>query len=751
MVEAAPREAAAQGFLCCWRQDLYSGAVLKAPNLVTRLFLLVGLALLPAVLLLVASEVELRAQRTAAAQDQALRLARDGSARLGRFVEGLREALVVLSEAPPVRTLEHGPCTSMLVPLRSRFSDQILLGGVAADGWLMCTTAGTPARVVDDRDRSFFKLAMESNDFIVSEWEVAASILRGGTIHFGLPVRGTDGLPIGVIGAAIGVNYIADLLRPIGLPPGADLTVVDRNDHVVLRLSDLEHDPLKLGEPAPPWLLRQLPAFPPPPGQKDDVDTGARVVEALGLGNSLRLFGIAPYVPGTAGALRVAVSLDAHATLAPVEAAGRRGSMLIVGGMALAFAAAFFGARRFVLRPLAVLLDGAERWSAGQYELRVAPALIGSTPELFRLASALDRMADAAAGRDRAAAALAEERARLGLALEAGGLAAWELDQASGVVIRSPRHDALFGYPTPVEEWNWRSFLDHVLPEDRDQVKRVFRRAMHGAAPLTLEFRIRRAGDGDIRWLEALGALHQAPDGAGKFLGVLADVTERRRSEQRLRLAVGELNHRVKNTLSAVQSIAAQTLRPAPGSDGTIPATARAAFEARLLALARSHDVLTREGWTGVELGELVALALAPHGGGGTPRHAAFGPPLRVPPRFAVPLGVALHELATNAARHGALKVPTGRVEVSWRVEPPTEDGAPPTLLLRWVETGGPPIAGPPAQRGFGTRLLERGLARELGGTVTLDFRPEGVVCEITAPLRQQAPSTANAVAQAAQ
>ncbi len=726
--------------------------MIKPPNLVTRLFLLVGLALAPAVLLLAASEVELRAQRTAAAHDQALRMAREASARLGRFVEGLREALVVLSEAPPIRSLEHGPCTQMLVPLRSRFSDQILLGGVGMDGWLLCTTAGTPPRVIDDSDRSFFKLAIETNDFVVSEWEVAASILRGGTIHFGLPIRGSDGKPIGVVGAAIGVNYIADLLRPIGLPAGADLTVVDRENHTVLRLSDLAQDPLVLGQPTPSWLMRLLPPFPPAPGFSDDAESAARVVEAPGLNGAQRLFGIGPSVPGTAGALRVAISLDAAAALAPVEAAGRRGALLILWGMVMAFAAAFLGARRFVLNPLEILLAGAERWSLGQYDLRVAPALSGSTPELYHLASALDRMAEAAEGRDRAAAALTEERARLGLALEAGGMAAWELDQASGVVERSPRHDALFGYPTPLAHWDWRRFLEHVLPEDRDQVKRVFRRALRGAAPLTLEFRIRRAGDGDIRWLEALGALHRAPDGAGKFLGVLSDVTERRRAEQRLRLAVGELNHRVKNTLAAVQSIASQTLRAPPGSGGIIPASARAAFEARLLALARSHDVLTREGWTGVELGELVALALAPHGtGGGTPRHVALGPPLRVPPRFAVPLGVALHELATNAARHGALTQPGGRVEVSWLVEPSKQEGIPPMLRLRWAESGGPPVPGPPAARGFGTRLLERGLARELGGTVQLFFHPEGVVCEIVAPLRQQAPNASVALAVAAQ
>jgi two-component sensor histidine kinase len=233
---------------------------------------------------------------------------------------------------------------------------------------------------------------------------------------------------------------------------------------------------------------------------------------------------------------------------------------------------------------------------------------------------------------------------------------------------------------------------------------------------------------------------------------VLADVTERRRGEQQLRLTVGELNHRVKNTLATVQSLAQQTLRPEAGGTGAIPTNARKAFEGRLLALARSHDVLTREAWTGAELGELVSLALAPHvASGGTPRHIAHGPPLRVPPHFAVPLGVALHELATNAARHGALKLPSGRVEVSWRVEMPQAEGDTPKLKLRWAESGGPPLTGQPALRGFGSRFLERGLARELGGAVRLGFRPTGVVCEIEAPLRLAGVTAAATTAAAAQ
>jgi PAS domain S-box-containing protein len=605
---------------------------------------------------------------------------------------------------------------------------------------------GTPPEVVDDSQRSFFRLALGTGQFVVSEWEAAGDLMRGGTVHFGLPIRGAGGgAPEGVVGAAVGIGWLVELLRPIGLPPGAELTVVDRRGQVLLQLTDRPEHALAPGQPAPPVLMRVLPPF-PAGGLDQDPDVTGSVIDASGADGMQRIFGVAPFVPGTGGALRLVVALDADRALAPVEAATQRALMLMLGGMALALLAAWFGARRFVLDPVEVLLGAAEHWQAGRYGTRAAPALSGSIPELVRLAGALDRMAGAAAERDRAAAALSENEARLSLALGAGELAAWELDRGTGAIVRSANHDLLFGYAQPLGQWSWRAFLRHVLPEDRAAVEAAFRSSRRGDAPATLEFRIRRAGDGDIRWLEARGAVHRPADGADKLLGVLADVTERRRAEARLRLTVGELNHRVKNTLASVQSIAAQTLRSPDGPDAPIPAGARNAFQARLLALARSHEVLTREGWTGADLGELVRLALAPHEAGqGRRRLVAEGPPLRVPPRLAVPLAVALHELSTNAARHGALSLPEGSVTVRWRMQPPRDANALPTLTLNWQESGGPEVR-PPARRGFGTRLLEGGLARELGGSVHLSFRPEGVSCEIRATLRPQLPAAMAAV-----
>jgi two-component sensor histidine kinase len=198
--------------------------------------------------------------------------------------------------------------------------------------------------------------------------------------------------------------------------------------------------------------------------------------------------------------------------------------------------------------------------------------------------------------------------------------------------------------------------------------------------------------------------------------------------------------------LAAVRSIAAETLRAPPGTGGLIPAAAKTAFEARLAALGRSHEVLMREDGAKADLSELVNLVLAPHAAGPAgPRHTASGPSLWLPAETAVPLSVALHELAANAARHGALGQPQGAVSVSWRLEE-VGSGRAPVLRLRWEERGGPRLEGPPRRRGFGLRLLETGLAAEVGGSVSVEFRPTGLVCDIEAPLKAAATAVPEAV-----
>ncbi|MFC4173182.1 sensor histidine kinase [Microvirga sp. GCM10011540] len=214
----------------------------------------------------------------------------------------------------------------------------------------------------------------------------------------------------------------------------------------------------------------------------------------------------------------------------------------------------------------------------------------------------------------------------------------------------------------------------------------------------------------------------------GEMVGavlIAVDITERKRGEERQRLLTNELNHRVKNTLATVQAIVSQTLRSSPSKDD-----AQIAVEQRLKALARAHDVLTREHWQGAGLHDIVADAIEPFGAYEGRFHCG-GPEVRLMPGMALAIAMALQELATNATKYGALSSAEGEVHLTWSV---TEASGAPRLQLQWEERGGPPVS-PPLTRGFGTRLIERSLAHDLDGSADIDFAPTGVVCRFEAPL----------------
>jgi two-component sensor histidine kinase len=228
--------------------------------------------------------------------------------------------------------------------------------------------------------------------------------------------------------------------------------------------------------------------------------------------------------------------------------------------------------------------------------------------------------------------------------------------------------------------------------------------------------------------------LNSAPivDEQGRIVAgvvVFSDITDRAVAERHQRLLINELNHRVKNTLATVQSLAAQSFRDI--GEGSRPKLKT--FEDRLFALSRVHDVLTRERWDGAELREIIAEVLEPYLRQSGKRFEISGPRLRLTPSMALALAMAVHELATNATKYGSLSTPSGRVLINWKV---AEDG-PPLLTLTWKEQGGPPVT-PPTRKGFGTRLMERMLASELSGEVLLSYDPSGVLCEITAPLQNE-------------
>jgi PAS domain S-box-containing protein len=337
-----------------------------------------------------------------------------------------------------------------------------------------------------------------------------------------------------------------------------------------------------------------------------------------------------------------------------------------------------------------------------------------------------DDQGDERAGRLRAEAALRESEARFHLMADSIPQLAWMANPDGWIFWYNQRwYDYTGTTLEEMEGWGWRK-VHHP-----DHIDRVVARVQHSwqtGEPWEDTFPL-KGRDGRWRWfLSRALPVHDDAGSVARWFGTNTDITELREAEERQKLLLAELNHRVKNTLTAVQSLAGQTLRSAESLEAF-----GETFGARLLALSRSHNLLAREAWQGADLGEVVAETLAPYRSvGDETRIALGGPAVRLGPTAAVTLGMAFHELSTNAARHGALAVAAGRVAVEWGID--WRGGKTPALELCWRESGGPAVA-PPQRSGFGRRLIERGLAHELGAEVGLDFTPAGLQCRIRLPL----------------
>ena len=293
--------------------------------------------------------------------------------------------------------------------------------------------------------------------------------------------------------------------------------------------------------------------------------------------------------------------------------------------------------------------------------------------------------------------------------------------------------ERLNGIPAEAALQNPFLLYELLLAEHRQRMFEKQVESFHQRKPFDIEVAIRHAQTGEVRWQRLVATPRELPSGAVVWDGIQIDITEHKRAEEHLQLLVNELNHRVKNTLAIVQSLSAQSFSRARLTRDEGVVAAREAFEARLFALARGHDVLTRENWEGASLHEIVNEAFAAYRKrpDGCDLFRLEGTDLRVTPAMALSLSMALHELCTNALKYGALSAPGGQVRVSWEI---AEASAGNRLTMRWEESGGPPVA-PPSRKGFGSRLIEGGLARELNGTVRLDYEPTGVVCTIDVPL----------------
>ncbi|UCI08724.1 sensor histidine kinase [Mesorhizobium sp. B1-1-8] len=344
---------------------------------------------------------------------------------------------------------------------------------------------------------------------------------------------------------------------------------------------------------------------------------------------------------------------------------------------------------------------------------------------LADLAASLFTLKDANRNGAIAEAELAREEKRRAVALDAASLASWAWDIRTDMIECDALLAELFDLP-PSNRLKARDIMRAIDPRDVYQTETRFRDALSGSDDYFGEYRVK--GFHPARWIATRGRVIER-DSDGKptlIFGVNYDISERKLGDERQRLLLRELNHRVKNTLATVQALATQTVRHARE-----PSEFLEAFSARLQALGAAHSLLSDREWRGIGIGELARIEVGPFDTGDRQRITISGPDVLLTPDQAVGLGLILHELASNALKYGSLSASSGKVELAWKAH--GRKGAR-RLLLTWRESGGPEVE-PPDRHGFGAILIRRSLAKVIDSEVTHEYRPEGVFAEISIPL----------------
>lgn len=360
--------------------------------------------------------------------------------------------------------------------------------------------------------------------------------------------------------------------------------------------------------------------------------------------------------------------------------------------------------------------DGAERWvhAEGDATFRDgAPVrLVGTTQDIT--------------ARKHAEEALKEQQRLYRSITDNASLGLFIMDERQQCVFMNPAAEALTGFS--LDELRGQPLHDYIhhtrpdgshYPLNECPIDQAFPKNDRESGEEVFVHR-------DGRFYDVRFTASPIRDGSGRPTGTVIeveDITERKRAERQIRLLMREVNHRSKNMLAVVQAMASQSaLRGDPQNFA-------ASFTERLHALAASHDLLVNNNWRGVGLGELVASQLSPFGGVMLKRIHFGGPSVQLTPAAAQAIGMALHELATNAAKYGALSTDGGAVALDWSISPKGD-----SFTMRWAESGGPPVSAP-ARKGFGSRLISEMTQLSIGGKVKLDYAPQGVVWELSAPL----------------
>ena len=317
---------------------------------------------------------------------------------------------------------------------------------------------------------------------------------------------------------------------------------------------------------------------------------------------------------------------------------------------------------------------------------------------------------------------LTERTTQLALAEKSALVGSFAYDVGTDMLQISDGYAAIHGFPNETREIARSRWLTGVHPEDSARVDELRDRAFCMRSPeYTADFRIVRSGS-EVRWIEGRAFVTYSGDGRPRRVaGVNIDVTNRKRVEEQLRALNAELDHRVKNVLASVAVVARRTSEKNGSTEDFIEALDR-----RIQSMANTHALLSRNNWRGVSLADLVSCELAPYA---TPGNTVVeGSHVVLTAAATQAMAMVLHELATNAAKYGALSAPLGQVSVRWRR--PLNGGAPPRLRLEWREEGGPAVTAPD-RPGHGTSVIRNLIPYELGGTVEVDFAVGGVCCAI--------------------
>jgi PAS domain S-box-containing protein len=369
-------------------------------------------------------------------------------------------------------------------------------------------------------------------------------------------------------------------------------------------------------------------------------------------------------------------------------------------------------------------------------KVRIFAELFRKTRELEQLNMKLERrVAERTADMEASNARLKQSEQGRSLALAAGQMGSWEWEIGSNELKWDEGQHRIFG----VEPRNFQLTAENtrslVHPDDWVSPEQIVQRMSKSARTQQFEFRVLRP-NGETRW--CTGTAAASVDAAGRVVrisGVTIDITDRKEAEERQALLAREVDHRARNALAVIQSIIRLT-RARSVEDYV------AAIEGRIKALARAHTLLSDSRWHGADLATLVAEELDPYRTG--ERIAIAGPDISLQPSTAQGLALALHELATNAAKHGALSSESGKVSLNWQLRPDA-------LILNWAESDGPQIAAP-AARNFGLRVIRASIEQQLGGEATFDWNVQGLRCALSIPrqnmMKSRPPAGARKIAE---